>query len=284
MANIGNNAVCTYVQPAESDQLRDLLVLNLQSTTTDEELRAAFMEFGELATCEHKRDKTSDLSRGFGFVRFATLEAQNAALAKGVIKIGENKCEVKLPFGYEKKNITTIATIDPMANRRFEMDTTGQECRIFVGNLPKEIVESEIRYGMTEIVQKLSPKCQVLKVFIPRPFKNYAFVTLDNSKVAAHLIAHRDLLMTFEGRQHKCFAHTAERSVWAGQQTMHNTPVASRLNLPQGYSLVHHSQLQMQQQSGVFNHMQQQGGGWSVQPTNSATGTNSGYAGYNQHM
>jgi hypothetical protein len=43
-------------------------------------------------------------------------------------------------------------------------DGDGQESRIFVGNLPKDICESEIRIGITEIVRKLSPKCQVVKV------------------------------------------------------------------------------------------------------------------------
>lgn len=58
--------------------------------------------FGEVATCEHKRDKTTNISRGFGFVRFTSLDEQRAALQKGSIKIGDNKCEVKLPFGYDK--------------------------------------------------------------------------------------------------------------------------------------------------------------------------------------
>jgi hypothetical protein len=97
--------------------------------------------------------------------------------------------------------------------------------RVFVGNLPKDIVESELRVALMDIVRKISPKTQIIKVrrasgnphshslsqiFLPRPFRGYAFVTLDNPKVAVKLIKRRDLLLTIDGQEHKCFANAAE--------------------------------------------------------------------------
>ncbi len=108
-------------------------------------------------------------------------------------------------------------------DRRTEIDS--QMNRVFVGNLPKDIVESELRVGIMEVVRKIRPKTQIIKVgrarvnplshplsqiFLPRPFRGYAFVTLDNPKVAAKLIKRRDLLLTIDGEEHKCFANAAE--------------------------------------------------------------------------
>ncbi len=47
-------------------------------------------------------------------------------------------------------------------DRRTEIDS--QMNRVFVGNLPKDIVESELRVGIMEVVRKISPKTQIIKV------------------------------------------------------------------------------------------------------------------------
>jgi RNA recognition motif-containing protein len=56
-----------------------LYVGNLSFDMTDEELRDAFSEFGEIVSAVVVKDRISGRSRGFGFVEFSNEEsAQNA--------------------------------------------------------------------------------------------------------------------------------------------------------------------------------------------------------------
>ena len=58
---------------------KKLYVGNLSFDMTDEELEAAFSEFGEIVSAVVVKDRISGRSRGFGFVEFSTDErAQNA--------------------------------------------------------------------------------------------------------------------------------------------------------------------------------------------------------------
>lgn len=86
------------IRVERAEKPRDILIRNIPLSTTDDELREVFKQFGEIDTCEHKREKTTERGRGFAFVRFTTMESQQAALDRGMVKIGGNKCEIKLPF------------------------------------------------------------------------------------------------------------------------------------------------------------------------------------------
>jgi RNA recognition motif-containing protein len=58
---------------------RKLYVGNLSFDMTDQDLEAAFSEFGEISSAVIVKDRISGRSRGFGFVEFSTEEsAQNA--------------------------------------------------------------------------------------------------------------------------------------------------------------------------------------------------------------
>lgn len=58
---------------------KKLYIGNLNFDTTDEELEAAFSEFGELVSAMVVKDRVSGRSRGFGFVEFTDDEsAKNA--------------------------------------------------------------------------------------------------------------------------------------------------------------------------------------------------------------
>ncbi|KIY46016.1 hypothetical protein FISHEDRAFT_48001, partial [Fistulina hepatica ATCC 64428] len=52
---------------------------NLSWNTTDDSLRSAFMDFGNVTDCIVMRDRETGRSRGFGFVTFSTpVEAESA--------------------------------------------------------------------------------------------------------------------------------------------------------------------------------------------------------------
>ena len=73
-----------------------LLIRNLDRLTTEEELKALFLEFGTVQSCNLVIDKDSGASKGFGFI-----EMPKSGEAKAAIKnlndksIGGNKIRVK---------------------------------------------------------------------------------------------------------------------------------------------------------------------------------------------
>ncbi len=73
-----------------------ILVRNLDRTTTEEELKSLFLEFGAVQSCNIVMDQSSGKSKGFGFV-----EMPKPGDAKAAIKninnktIGGNKVRVK---------------------------------------------------------------------------------------------------------------------------------------------------------------------------------------------
>ncbi len=60
---------------------KKLYVGNLSWGITDDSLRAAFAEFGEVTSAQVAMDRMTGRSRGFAFVEFATDEAAAAAVA-----------------------------------------------------------------------------------------------------------------------------------------------------------------------------------------------------------
>jgi len=53
---------------------------NLPHTTTEDELRAAFEEYGEVVSVKIITDRASGRSKGFGFVEMSTEEEATAAI------------------------------------------------------------------------------------------------------------------------------------------------------------------------------------------------------------
>lgn len=74
----------------------DLIVLGLPWRTTDEALREFFEKFGEVLIAQVKKDPKTNQSKGFGFVRFSSYEAQMRVLAMRHM-IDGRWCDVKIP-------------------------------------------------------------------------------------------------------------------------------------------------------------------------------------------
>ncbi|OUS14156.1 RNA-binding protein [Gammaproteobacteria bacterium 53_120_T64] len=73
-----------------------LLIRNLDRSTTEDELKVLFQEFGSVQSCDLVLDRESGASKGFGFI-----EMPKPGEAKAAIKnlnnktIGDNKIRVK---------------------------------------------------------------------------------------------------------------------------------------------------------------------------------------------
>ncbi len=61
---------------------KKLFVGGLAWATTDDGLRQAFSDFGDVTDAKVITDRDTGRSRGFGFVSFATVEEADAAVAQ----------------------------------------------------------------------------------------------------------------------------------------------------------------------------------------------------------
>ncbi|XP_017070221.2 TAR DNA-binding protein 43-like [Drosophila eugracilis] len=136
----------------------DLIVLSLNWKTTEESFREYFETYGEVLVAQIKKDKLGK-SRGFGFVRFGSYDAQMRVLSSRHL-IDGRWCEVKVP---------TSKGVD------HELP-----CKVFVGRCTEEINADDLR----EYFSKFG---EVTDVFIPRPFRAFSFVTFLDPDVAQSL-------------------------------------------------------------------------------------------------
>jgi RNA recognition motif-containing protein len=73
-----------------------ILVRNLDRETTDQELREAFAKFGKVQSANVVREKSNDLSKGFGFVEMPKPGDAKAAIKNlNNSKLGFNVIRVK---------------------------------------------------------------------------------------------------------------------------------------------------------------------------------------------
>nr|GEV70111.1 glycine-rich RNA-binding protein 3, mitochondrial [Tanacetum cinerariifolium] len=63
-----------------ADPSTNLFVSGLSKRTTDDGLREAFAKFGEVVHARVVKDRASGWSKGFGFVRYSTLEGAAAGI------------------------------------------------------------------------------------------------------------------------------------------------------------------------------------------------------------
>lgn len=67
-------------KPPPADPSTNLFVSGLSKRTTNEGLRAAFEKFGNVVDAKVVCDRVSGYSKGFGFVRYTTLEEAEAGM------------------------------------------------------------------------------------------------------------------------------------------------------------------------------------------------------------
>ncbi|CAB1336920.1 unnamed protein product [Coregonus sp. 'balchen'] len=108
-----------------------------------------------------KRDVKTGNSKGFGFVRFTEYETQSKVISQRHM-IDGRWCDCKLPN-------SKAGPDEPMRSRK-----------IFVGRCTEDITTDELR-------QFFMQYGEVTDVFIPKPFRAFAFVTFADDQVASAL-------------------------------------------------------------------------------------------------
>lgn len=137
----------------------DLIVLGLPWKTSEQSLRDHFEEFGEVLMAQVKKDIKSGQSKGFGFIRFGSYEAQMRVLATRHL-IDGRWCEVKVP------NSKGMVHQVP--------------CKVFVGRCTEDLTADDLREYFTKFGE-------VTDVFIPKPFRAFSFVTFLDPEIAQSL-------------------------------------------------------------------------------------------------
>jgi len=146
----------------------DLIVLGLPWKATEDDIREYFEAYGPLTMIQLKT-KDSGQSKGFAFIRFKDLEVQDKVILTRHM-IQERWCDVKVPESQEIKNAKQSAS-----------------CKIFVARLSETISADDLK----EHFEKFGP---VTDVYIPKPFRSFAFVTFEEAKIAQSLFGKDHLI------------------------------------------------------------------------------------------
>ncbi|CAA90120.1 Tar DNA-binding protein homolog 1 [Caenorhabditis elegans] len=147
----------------------DLIVLGVDFKTTDECFQKYFEDIGTVVFCEIKR-KSDGNSKGFGFVRMSSVGEQNKVLAIPQHMIDGRRCDVKVPDGRDKQGRPSIS-------------------RIFVGRLTDKVDEHQLRKVFGDEAKSYIETAVVTDVFIPKPFRGFAFVTLSSAEAAERIVS-----------------------------------------------------------------------------------------------
>ncbi|KAG0433007.1 hypothetical protein HPB47_020309 [Ixodes persulcatus] len=138
----------------------DLIVLGLPWKTSEQDLRQYFESFGEVLMAQVKKDPKTGQSKGFGFIRFSSYESQVRALSKRHL-IDGRWCDVKIPNSKD--------------GQASELSR-----KVFVGRCTEDLTSDDLR-------DYFSKFGEVTDVFIPKPFRAFAFVTFVDPDVAQSL-------------------------------------------------------------------------------------------------
>ncbi|EJW72597.1 hypothetical protein WUBG_16494, partial [Wuchereria bancrofti] len=125
-----------------------------------------------------KKDYRTGLPRGYGFIKMKTLEDQEKVLKEGDFYIDGRMAQVKYPDhgqdgGDQDDRITT---------------------KIYVGRVYAEITETDLHKLFDEEAKKISPLAKVERVFLPKPCRGFAYVSLNDPKVVKRLCQIRDFV------------------------------------------------------------------------------------------
>ncbi|THD18753.1 TAR DNA-binding protein 43 [Fasciola hepatica] len=146
----------------EGKKCTDLIVLNLAWKTDEAALRDYFSRYGELVMVQVKRHPGTQQSKGYGFIRFSEYESQPMCLAERHY-IDGRWCDVRVPMS------------------KLEGDKQEVSRKVHVGGVTEKMTADALREYFLQFGQ-------VLDVFVPKPFRSFAFVTFEDAETAAGLL------------------------------------------------------------------------------------------------
>lgn len=145
-----------------AERLGDLIILGLNYKATEDDVRSYFDSYGEIKSCEIKKDYSGN-SRGFGFISFVNDDSAKQVMTETYHTVAGRKCEVRIP------------------------KRTEPERKLFVGRLPRGTNEEDI----SEYFSKFGA---LADVYIPRPHRGFAFVTFEKGDDAETVLKQKHFM------------------------------------------------------------------------------------------
>jgi len=152
------------------ERTSDLIILGLPWKTSEEDIREYFEPFGEIMMVQLKKRPGSGESKGFAFIRFAEPEVEKKVLLQRHM-IDGRWCDIKIPDSQDKR----------------EGKQDKSSCKIFVGRVTENLTKEDLR-------DHFEAFGQVTDVYIPTPFRQFAFVQFSESKAAQSLLGKEHLI------------------------------------------------------------------------------------------
>jgi len=154
----------------DADKTYDLIILGLPWKTTEDDIREYFEPFGEISMVQLKKRPGTGESKGFAFIRFADKEVEKKVLLQRHM-IDGRWCDIKIPESQDRK--------DGVKDK--------SSCKIFVGRITENLTKEDLKDHFESFGQ-------VTDVYIPSPFRHFAFVQFSESKVAQSLLGKEHMI------------------------------------------------------------------------------------------
>ncbi|XP_040179363.1 DAZ-associated protein 1 isoform X2 [Rana temporaria] len=160
------------------DEIGKLFVGGLDWSTTQETLRTYFSQYGEVVDCVIMKDKTTNQSRGFGFVKFKDPNCVGTVLASKPHTLDGRNIDPKpcTPRGMQPERSRSREGWQPKSPR----SESNKSTKVFVGGIPHNCGEAELRdyfkrFGVvTEVVMIYDAEKQ-------RP-RGFGFITFEDDQ------------------------------------------------------------------------------------------------------
>ena len=129
-----------------SNVYEELFVRNLSYSTSEQSLAEFFMKYGDVEVAQIVKDKKTQKSRGFGFVKFYEKKAAYLAMKDSEnLMLDDRKLQIRYSNDKTKENKSSQNT----------QNTQNSNFSIFVGNLSFKSKESDIRNFFSDCGQVL---------------------------------------------------------------------------------------------------------------------------------
>jgi len=148
-----------YVEPDDDTQCRDMILLGMKPSTTEAQVRDYFKDKADVVMVQMKKSK--DNMTGYAFVKFSDKEVEKA-LRRQKHMIDGRECTLKIP--------------DSRAHQGERGDR-----KVYVSYHDETLSNDEMR-------QHFEQFGEVEDVFVPTPWRHFAFVTFTSAAVAQSLI------------------------------------------------------------------------------------------------
>lgn len=170
-------------------QWTNVYIKNVPKTWDEERLRAEFSDCGEMSSVVIAREKVEDkeVSKGFGYVNFASHEAASKAVEKNGMVVNENGEEVTLYVNRHQKKTDREREIRRKSEETLaERNSRYQGMNLYVKNLEDSITDDRLREMFAPFGTIVSAK--VMRFPETNASKGFGFVCFSSADEASKAI------------------------------------------------------------------------------------------------